>query len=45
VQKPILDFLEYLVRECVKKCDIDPEKTTVSDFLEAIREAEGPVGA
>lgn len=45
MEKPILDFLEYLVRQCVKRCDVDPETTTVNQFLEVIREAERPVGA
>lgn len=43
--KPVLDFLEYLVSECVKNCEVDPESTTVSEFLEIIRENEMPVGA
>lgn len=45
MEKPVLDFLEYLVLQCVKRCQVDPDSTTVTDFLEVIREAEMPVGA
>jgi hypothetical protein len=45
MEKPILDFLEYLVLQCVKRCKVDPDKTTVTDFLETIRETGRPVGA
>ena len=45
MEKPVLDFLEYLVAQCIKTCDVGPENTTVAQFLEIIRETERPVGS
>jgi hypothetical protein len=45
MKKPVLDFLEYLVLQCVENCEVDPDTTTVTQFLEIIKEAEQPVGA
>ncbi|MFW6114010.1 MAG: hypothetical protein ACOC78_03705 [Actinomycetota bacterium] len=44
MENPTLDFLVYLIRKCIHQCDIDPDKTTVSDFLKIISEAETPLG-
>lgn len=45
MKKPVLDFLEYLIRECIRKCEVDPDETTVTEFLDVIREIQTPVGA
>ena len=44
MESPVLEFLMYLVNQCIKKCEVDPEKTTVAEFLEIIQRADTPVG-
>jgi hypothetical protein len=44
MENPTLDFLLYLIRKCIQQCGIDPEKTTVSEFMKVIIDAETPLG-
>ncbi|MBN2026663.1 MAG: hypothetical protein JW854_07900 [Actinobacteria bacterium] len=44
MEKPTLDFLLYLISNCIKQCDVDPEHTTVKEFIDIITEAETPLG-
>ena len=44
MEKPTLDFLLYLIRNCIRQCDVDVEHTTVKEFIDIITEAETPLG-
>jgi hypothetical protein len=44
MENPTLDFLLYLIRKCVDQCEVDPDKTTVSEFIRIIADAEAPLG-
>lgn len=44
MENPMINFLKYLVTECVDKCEIDPDATTVSDFIRVVEEASTPAG-
>ncbi|MDY6793741.1 MAG: hypothetical protein SWK76_00450 [Actinomycetota bacterium] len=44
MENPTLDFLIYLIRKCISQCDVDPDNTSVSEFLAIIAEAETPLG-
>jgi hypothetical protein len=44
LEKPTLDFLLYLISNCIRQCDVDPEHTTVSEFIALINRAETPLG-
>ena len=44
MEKPTLDFLLYLISNCIRQCDVDPEHTTVSEFISIINQAETPLG-
>jgi|GEM_PF-4994361 hypothetical protein len=44
MEKPTLDFLLYLITNCLSQCDVDPEHTTVSEFIALIKQAETPIG-
>lgn len=44
MENPTLDFLIYLIRNCIQQCQVDPDKTTVSEFISIITEASTPVG-
>jgi hypothetical protein len=44
LENPTLDFLLYLIRNCIEQCQVDPDKTTVSEFINTIIEAGTPVG-
>ena len=44
MERPIFEFLKYLIERCVREGEIDPDTTTVTEFLKAIDEIEGPMG-
>lgn len=44
MENPTLDFLLYLIRRCINQCDVDPDKTTVTEFIKIIGDAEMPLG-
>ena len=44
MENPTLDFLTYLIEQCVQQCGLDPAKTTVSELLEIIAREEAPIG-
>jgi hypothetical protein len=44
LENPTLDFLTYLIEQCIKQCGLDPEKTTVKEFMEIIAREEAPIG-
>ncbi len=44
MENPTLDYLLYLLKQCIDQCGIDPDKTTVSELLKIITRAETPVG-
>ena len=44
MEKPVLDFLVYLMRQCIFQYDIDPDITTVADFIKTIEDAGSPIG-
>jgi hypothetical protein len=44
MENPTLDFLLYLIRKCISQCEVDPNKTTVSEFINIIADAEAPLG-
>lgn len=45
MNNPTIEFLDYLVRQCIEQCEVDPEITTVAQFLKMVRDAERPAGA
>ncbi|MBN2169469.1 MAG: hypothetical protein JW738_09515 [Actinobacteria bacterium] len=44
MEKPVLDFLEYLIDQCVKNYEISPSEITLSEFLKLIIEVKDSVG-
>lgn len=44
MEKPTLDFMLYLIRKCLDQCRVDPDKTTISEFIKIIVDAETPLG-
>jgi len=44
MENPALEFLLYMIRSCIKQCQVDPDNTTVSEFMRIIVDAETPLG-
>jgi hypothetical protein len=44
MENPAIEFLLYLIGKCIEQCQVDPDETTVSEFMRIIVEAETPLG-
>jgi hypothetical protein len=44
MENPTLDFLLYLIRKCIRQCQVDPDNTTISEFMRIIVDTETPLG-
>lgn len=44
MENPTLDFLLYLIGRCLRECQVDPESTTVKEFMSIIQTVETPLG-
>ena len=43
LENPTLEFLIYLIQCCVRQCEIDPDKTTITELIKKIQDAEIPI--
>lgn len=44
MEKPVFDFLEYLIEQCVKTFEVDPSKMFLSEFQKLISEVKDSIG-
>jgi hypothetical protein len=44
MENPAMEFLLYLIGRCIEQCQVDPDETTISEFMRMIVEAETPIG-
>jgi hypothetical protein len=44
MENPAMEFLLYLIGRCIRQCQVDPDETTISEFMRMIVEAETPIG-
>jgi len=42
LENPTLEFLIYLIKCCLAQCEVDPDKTTITEFIRKIEDKAEP---